>query len=234
MRRPGTSRGRGQAAIAVAVALVGFLLAVQLRTQQSLGQRLEVEREADLAQLLSDLGQRSDQVVEQIADLRVRLATQAGSAQQERVLLENARAQLAGLEVLLGLVPVRGPGVVVTISDPQGTVGPEVLLDAVQELRDAGAEAIEIDRRRVVAQTAFGGEAGDLRVGGRRVRAPYRVVAVGDPETLAEALRIPGGVVDAVTSRPGAAVRIVEGRRLLISSLHAPPRLTYARPVQRR
>jgi uncharacterized protein YlxW (UPF0749 family) len=228
------SRWRGQAAIAVAVALVGFLLAVQLRTQQSLGQRLGVEREADLAQLLSDLGQRSDQVLEQIVDLRVRLATQAGSAQQERVLLENARGQLAGLEVLLGLVPVRGPGVVLTITDPQGTVGPEVLLDAVQELRDAGAEAIDIDGRRVVAQTAVAGEAGGLVVGGRRVRAPYRVVAIGDPETLAEAMRIPGGVVDAVTSRPGAAVRVVESRLLRISSLHAPPRLTYARPVQRR
>lgn len=228
------ARPRGQAAIALAVAILGFLLATQLRTQQTLGQRLQIEREADLAQLLSDLSERSDRLVEQIVDLRIRLAARAGSAEQEAVLLENARRELEALQILLGLVPVRGPGITIAIVDPEGTVGPDLLLDAVQELRDAGAEAMEVNGIRVVAPTAFGGEQGRLLVDGRAARPPYRIAAVGDPETLAEAMRIPGGVVDAVGARPGARIGIVESRSLRIVSLRAAPRLTYARPIERR
>jgi uncharacterized protein YlxW (UPF0749 family) len=81
-------------------------------------------------------------------------------------------------------------------SDPQGTIGPDVLLDTVQELRDAGAEAIEISSVRIVASTSFTGSPQAIMVNRQAVRAPYEVKAIGPSSTLAQAMRIPGGVVD--------------------------------------
>lgn len=225
----------GQVAIALAVALVGFLLAVQLGTPGgAIGQRLAIEREADLVRILSDLSGRSDRLLEQIVELRVQLASAAGSAAQEEILIENARGELDALRVLLGIVPVEGEGIVITIEDPIASVGPDVIVDTLQELRDAGAEAIEINRVRVVASTAIAGETGALRAGGTPISAPYRIRAIGAQETLAEAMRIPGGVADSIRSRAGATILIEPEDRIRISSLHRVPTFTYARPVDRR
>lgn len=218
----------GQIALAAVVAIVGFLLVTQFRESRTLQTRLALEREADLAQLLSDLSARSDRLQEEIAGLRLRLASAASSSEREQVLIESARQELDSMRVLLGIVPVTGEGIEVTIADPQVQLAPDLLVDTIQELRDAGAEAIEVNGRRVVASTAFTGSPGALRVDGAVVRAPLRIRAIGARDTLAEALRIAGGVQDTVLARRGAGIRIATHPRIRISSLHPLPRFSYA------
>jgi uncharacterized protein YlxW (UPF0749 family) len=220
-----------QVGIAIAVALLGFLLATQLQSRPGIATRLAAEREADLTRLLSDLQERSDQLVGEIVDLRVKLANASNSQEQERALLANARQQLDSLRILLGLVAVEGEGIRITIGDPEGAVGPDLIVDAVQELRDAGAEAIDVNGVRVVASTGFGGRAGAIVSGSRPIRAPFVITAIGARATLEAAMRIPGGVIDAVRSRAGAQATVEPGRDLRISSLRPPPRFAYATPA---
>lgn len=227
-------RARGQIAIALTLVLLGFLLATQLRSQQGLTQRLSVERESDLGQILTELTARSDQLSSEIVDLRVKLAQASGTQAQQRALITDARDQFQSLQILLGLVPVKGSGIVMTFSDPRGTIGPEVLLDTVQELRDAGAEAIEISGVRVVASTAFTGSPGAVQVGRVPLSRPYEIRAIGPAATLAEAMRIPGGVVDAVAADAGASVRITEEGSVSILHVSALPEFVQARPKTRR
>jgi uncharacterized protein YlxW (UPF0749 family) len=224
----------GQIAIALTVAVLGFLLAIQLRATEGLADRLAFERESDLGRILTELQNRSDRLLDEILELRIKLEQSTGSAQQERALIENARAELRALQILLGLAPVRGEGIVLTITDAGGLVGPELLLDAVQELRDAGAEAIEINDHRVVAQTWFGGVAGALTMDGASLVFPVTIEAIGASGTLAEAMRIPGGVVDAVGARDEATVRIQERRSVSILSTSRLPRFETAQPEPRR
>jgi len=228
------ARTRGQIAIALTLALLGFLLATQLRSQQGLQQRLSIEKESDLGQILTELTDRSDQLSSEIVDLRVKLAQATGTQAQQRALVADARQQLEALQILLGLVPVKGPGIVMTFNDPKTTIGPDVLLDTVEELRDAGAEAIEISGVRIVASTAFTGSAGALLIGGSAVTLPYEVVAIGPASTLAEAMRIPGGVVDSLAADPGASVRITEEGSVSILHVSALPQFVHARPKTRR
>jgi uncharacterized protein YlxW (UPF0749 family) len=230
----GRSRSRGQVAIALTLALLGFLLATQLRSQQGLAQRLGLERESDLGQILTTLTDRSDQLSSEIVDLRVKLAQASGTQAQQHTLIDDARQQLQALQILLGLVPVKGPGIEMVFDDPQGTIGPDVLLDTVQELRDAGAEAIEISGVRVVASTAFTGSARAILVNRQAVSAPYDVTAIGPASTLAEAMRIPGGVVDSLAAHSGASVRITEEGSVSILHVSALPEFVHARPKARR
>jgi uncharacterized protein YlxW (UPF0749 family) len=232
--RSGRARSRGQIAIALTLALLGFLLATQLRSQQGLTQRLSIERESDLGQILTELTDRSDQLSSEIVDLRVKLAQASGTQAQEHALLDNARQQLQALQILLGLVAVKGSGIVMVFDDPQGTIGPDVLLDAVEELRDAGAEAIEVGGVRVVAGTAFTGDVRAIVVGGRPTSAPYELKAIGSSATLAEAMRIPGGVVDSLAAHAGASVRITEAGSISILQVSALPEFVHARPQPRR
>jgi uncharacterized protein YlxW (UPF0749 family) len=225
---------RGQIAIALTLALLGFLLATQLRSQQGLTQRLSIERESDLGEILTELTDRSDQLSSEILDLQARLAQTSGTQAARDALLKDARRQLQSLQILLGLVPVEGTGIVMTFQDPRSTISPDVFLDTVEELRDAGAEAIEVNGIRVVGSTAFTGSAGELLVGNQRVVAPYVLRAIGSSSTLAEAMRIPGGVVDSLAAHPGASVRISQSGSVNIVSVGAMPRFGYARPLTRR
>jgi uncharacterized protein YlxW (UPF0749 family) len=227
-------RSAGQIAIALTVALLGFLLAIQLRAQQGLAQRLSIERESDLGQILGELTTRSDQLEEDIVALRVKLALSSGSRAQQDALVNEAQSELRSLQMLLGVVPVKGPGIVITIDDPRGTVGPDVILDTIEELRDAGAEAIQIGPVRVVAQTALSGTAGAVTAAGRSLELPYRIVAIGSSGTLAEAMRIPGGVVDELDAREGASVRIEQRASVRIDAVSPAPVLRFARPRPRR
>ncbi|MCA1831472.1 MAG: DUF881 domain-containing protein [Actinomycetota bacterium] len=232
-QRPASPRALrpSQLALALVSALLGFLLATQFQSREGLSTRLAGEREEDLAQILSNLSTSTDQIQDEIIDLRVRLQGAKGSAEQEKVLLDNARQQFDSLRILLGMVPVKGEGIVATIGDPSGTVGPEILLDAVEELRDAGAEAIDINGLRVVASSAFGGSPGSLSVSGTPIASPYVITAIGNGETLAEAVKIPGGVVDTINARQAASIIIEERKEVRIASLRPAPRFTYATPT---
>jgi uncharacterized protein YlxW (UPF0749 family) len=103
-----------------------------------------------------------------------------------------------------------------------GPVTSSLLLDAVQELRDAGAEAIQINQVRVVAQTAFEAGANDaVVVGGVTIgkgTGTYRITAIGDSATLASSLRIPGGVVESAKT-DGVKVVIVEKSEVKVSAV---------------
>ena len=203
---------RVDVAVAALVGLLGFAAAVQVRSTQAGGGLLASARQEDLVAILDDLAGRSGRLRQEVARLsatRERLTTGSG---RDAAALTEARRRLQVLGVLAGTIAAAGPGVEVTIEDPGARVTAEVLLDALEELRDAGAEAVELDGAdgagvRVVAQTAFVDiGVGGLRVDGSVLRPPYRFRVIGDPATLASALAIPGGVVDTVSQRGGRAV----------------------------
>ena len=108
-----------------------------------------------------------------------------------------------------------------------------MLLDAVEELRDAGAEVIEVnDSSRVVASTWFGNDGPTLLVDGVPLERPFVIEAIGDPHSLEEAARFRGGIVSEITGpKIGGDVTIAQLGDVVVSSLHAPPASQYARPA---
>ena len=120
------------------------------------------------------------------------------------------------LRVLAGTTPVQGPGITMTIEGDDAFYSAD-LLNAVQELRDAGAEAISVNGVRIVVNSWFADSQRDISVSGTVTGQPYVIEAIGGPGTMATAMRIPGGVVDSVSSQ-GGTVSISESEQLEISS----------------
>lgn len=156
-------------------------------------------RTEDLVQVLDDLGERQDRLEAESARLKALQADLESGSTVEAV--AEARRRLQALQVLSGTTPVTGPGVTITLTDPNGALDAPVLLDAVQELRDAGAEAISIGTTRVVVDTWFANGPDGIVVNGNPVGSPIRLTAIGDPETMVAALSIPGGLADSVRTR---------------------------------
>lgn len=227
-RRP-TSQRRAGALIGVLCLLLGFALVVQVKAT-SADSGLDAARQEDLVRILDDLSSAQDRLRQDIAAqeaLRARLST--GDDQVGAALIE-AQQREEQLAILAGTVPAEGPGLSLTIADPQSGVGPEVILDAVQELRAAGAEAIQIGEVRVGADTAITGSAGAVVIDGTNVPAPYLITAIGDPPTLETALNIPGGVVNTV-NRSGGSVQIDQRDSVVVDALRVLEPPEYARPA---
>lgn len=233
-------------AVALLLAVLGFAAVVQVRSTQEDGP-LATARQEDLVQILDDLANRNDRLRAEVATLNQTRAELSSGGDRSEAALADARRRAQLLGVLAGTVPATGPGLLLTITDPEERIGPEVLLDALEELRAAGAEAIQLEGPvdlsvdpskasagesvRVVADTALvEGEEGGVLVDGVVLFAPYRFVVVGDSSTLASAVGIPGGVVDNVESRGGTAL-VEQQEEVTVGALRALEEPRYARPA---
>ena len=227
-RRP----GRFQVLAAVLLFLLGVAVVTQARQTSEAG--LSTLRETELVRLLDGVSERRQRLEEEAVELQAQrealLTSSDASAEAERA----ARERLAVYSILAGTAAAQGPGITMVVRDDgERTVDAAFLLDALQELRDAGSEAVQIGDVRVVASTSFVDtpDGTGISVDGTVVRSPYTVRAIGDPDVLEPALRIPGGVVPRLT-REEDTVTVTELDLVVVDALRVVTAPEYARPAQ--
>ena len=133
---------RGQLLTGLLCGALGFAAVTQVRLGQD--DLLAQSSRSDLVQILDGLTQRQQALQDQIGDLEDARQELTSSADQGETARQQAQQRAYELGVLAGTETAAGPGVVVSVADPNGGITSSVLLSAIQELRDAGAEAIEI------------------------------------------------------------------------------------------
>jgi len=197
------------------------------------GDALAAARPADLIRILDSLESENARLEREQLRLQSELAALESGTSAEAI--ASARQRLESLQILAGTTPVRGPGVRIVIRDPEAGVDAADILDAVQELRDAGAESIEVAERRVVVDTWFAdppeGQGPGIVISGDLRQSPYTILAIGDPATLATAMQIPGGVADSARTS-GAQFTVDERDSVEITSTVPLEVPEYAQPVQ--
>jgi len=207
---------------------LGFAFAVQVRSTQD--DALAGARTSDLVRILDDLGEQRQRLASEAARLQSTLDDLNTGADRAGAAREAARERLETLSILAGSVPAHGPGVVLTVADPEGGVGAADLLDVVQELRDAGAEAIQINDVRVVGSSSLIDSSDGIVIDQAVVTPNYEVRAIGDPDTLSSALAFPGGVVEGL-QEAGARPSVTESPDISVDALKPLPHSEYAHPA---
>ena len=221
---------RAQVVLGVLLAGVGFAAAVQVHATRS-DTAYAGARRQDLVLLLDSLESAAQRATAEIAELERTKRALVTNTNRAQAAVAQAREELQVLGVLAGTLPATGPGVHITIRDPNGAIASSTLLNALEELRDAGAEALEInDTVRVVAETALVDTATGMAAGGVALEPPYVVEAIGSPQTLSQAVVFPGGLRDEVTAL-GGTVQVRTDPDLDIASLHTPKPPQYASPA---
>lgn len=222
---------RGQAVVAVLLFSLGLALAIQVRSTNDHSQ-LRGARQEDLVRILDELDSRQQRLQQEKTQLEQSLTQLETSSNQAKEAQEQTRKKAAELGVLAGTVKATGPGIVMTIDDPQGQVKADMLLDTLQELRAAGAEAIQINDVRVVAGTYFTDAAtgSGVVIDGRSVLQPFRFTVVGNPQDLTPALNIPGGVVRSLEKQQARAT-ITQQSKVVVDALVTPKSLQHAQPA---
>jgi uncharacterized protein YlxW (UPF0749 family) len=205
---------------------LGLLLVVQLRTERAARQ---TEQSEDWAYVIADLVDSNARLREEIEALEVQLAG-LQDVEGGGVVLQSLVDEANHLRITNGMVEVSGPGVEVRVDGPISVLD---LHDLINELRNAGAEALALNEERLVGWSAISTDGLNVTVDGRPVQSPYRLSAIGDAHTLDVALSRPGGLVELLhEANGGLSVTIQRMEKLTLPVYDQPFQFAYTQPVE--
>jgi uncharacterized protein YlxW (UPF0749 family) len=220
---------RGQVVVGVLLAVLGFAAITQVRTNNT-DNTYAGYREQDLVDVLSGLAGTSERAQRELTQLEATRRQLEQNKADQQAALQLAQKQFQELSILAGWVPVTGPGIRLTVTEGPRPVDVDSVLDTIEELRSAGAEAMQVNGQvRLVAQSAVESAPGGLRIDGTLLTSPYVIDAIGDPHTLQGALSLIDGPI-AQFKDAGATVEVQEEKALDITAVHKPTTPEFAQP----
>jgi uncharacterized protein YlxW (UPF0749 family) len=186
-------RSAAQWSVAFVCLLLGLGIVMQLRTYHTVAKAGLAP--ADQALVIGSLVDNNAALRREVADLETKLDAynQPGTASS----LDAMMKDLDELRIATGSSTVTGPGVEILVN---GGIRPEEAGDLLNELRNAGAEAVAVNGQRLGARSVFQVNGNGYRVGASEISVPLRFTAIGSPTTMETALLRKGGVVSLLRS----------------------------------
>lgn len=215
--------------VCVLCAIVGFAAIAQHKNIQSSYASLS---ENELVRLLDETNQQMSLLESQRSQLTQQLDSIQSAADQraqlEKVEKENEMTQ----GILAGTLPATGPGVQITIRQGSEHIDAGTLFNLIEELRNAGAEVIQVNNVRVVTSTYFANTSDGVDCDGSHLTSPYVFQAIGDQDALSNSVNIAGGVGSRLRVQYGASVSIEKKDSIQITRIRQPKKFTYAQTVE--
>jgi uncharacterized protein YlxW (UPF0749 family) len=218
---------RAQLSLAVVALLVGLLLVGQLRAQ-SRPNELSALSAQDLSQLIETLSARNRELRSGLADIREQLREYRFSGPQSQSAVDVSREDLRRITAFAGMAEVTGQGIQVDVT---GTLDAIALNDLINELRNAGAEAIAVDAIRITARSVATQGPRALVVDGVDVGEHFVLRAIGSPDGLSSALQRPGGIISQLQQFINATIVIRAADQLTLPATAIDLTPTAAQPA---
>jgi uncharacterized protein YlxW (UPF0749 family) len=211
--RPAAPGPGGRLTVALVAGILGILVVGQLRGQAGVP-GLSALSATELTQLIANLTTGNDLLRDEIAELERQEASLAAARARGETTVDQLNADLARIRAWAGLTAVSGRGIAITVRGPIGGDGIEDLLN---ELRNAGAEAIAVDGVRVVPGVVVAGAAGALSIENTPLGDAFEIRAIGSPQILTGTLTRIGGVVAQIaTAYPDVTLTVTPVERLTL------------------
>lgn len=192
-----------QVSVAIVCIILGILLSMQFRTIQDYNSSIRSERAEDLSMKLNAVTEERNVLAQEVVSLREKLS-KASSSDPD---VSGLQEELQKANMIAGLAPVKGPGIVVTLDDslrsPKAGEDPNNLLVhdtdilmVVNELKASGAEAISINGERVIAMSEIRCAGTTILVNSNKIAAPFIITAIGDSSELESGISLKGGYME--------------------------------------
>lgn len=213
---------KGQISIMAVCLVLGIMLSVQFKNSQNSEINLRGSRSDEVYQKYIQVSDERDSLAAEVDSLREKLVNVRNDNDATRELQEELKKS----NMAAGLLPVKGPGIVITLNDsprqlqpgedPNGLlVHDSDIQDVVSELRASGAEAISINNERIIAMSEIRCAGTTILVNTNKVAPPFVIKAIGDPQMMESGLTIKGGVVQKLKDY-GLLVQIQKNEKVQI------------------
>lgn len=215
--------------VTVLCALLGFGYAIQLNNSTS---TYETMSEDELTKLISETNAQAQKLEQRKSELTSQLNSLKDTADKNAKAAEIAKQNAESNGILSGRLPASGEGVVIKISrGTKQSIDASILFTLLEELRNSGAEVIEINDVRVITSTYISDTDDGLECDGISLKAPYVISAIGDRNNLQNAVNLAGGVGSRLKVKYGASVSVKPSDNVQINAIRKAPQYTYAHVV---
>lgn len=217
-----------QICLTVVCFVFGALLMVQFRTQGKIAKTLQTESSADQAQIVSNLYDANIALRKEVGTLEQQLRERRDSSDAFHA--DELAVDLQKLRVINGTLPAVGPGVNLRI---EADIRAEDLQDLINELRNAGAEALALNDERITYRSAVTSARGVLYLSGRPLSQPYVFAAIGASDTLERALTRKGGLVSYLQNTyPEATISVQKRTKVALPRASDAPDFAIAQAIR--
>ncbi len=217
-----------QLSLALIAAVIGIALVAQFRSQTRPAE-LSSLPVAELSTRIQTLSDGTRQLRAALADQSDLLAEYQTAGAQGSSALEVSQEELRRIRAFSGESAVEGQGIVVNIT---GSLDAIAVNDFINELRNAGAEAIALDDVRITAKSVVTQGSAALVVDLTSIGRSFTLRAIGDPDGLVSALQRPGGIVTQLEQFVSATITVSPSSDLHLPATTLTLTPTYAEPVQ--
>jgi uncharacterized protein YlxW (UPF0749 family) len=228
-------RRPAQLSLALVCFLLGVMLVVQFRTHSRIVRDTLTLPVNEQTTIIGNLYESNQNLRQEVAELERQLTDYESSLGRSE--LDRMVADINRLRTVNGGSEVSGPGVEVTVEGilrGDGSLAPEDAADLVNELRDAGAEAIAVNGVRLTVNSSFTKAEGGIVINGDRiVKAPFVFQAIGQADALERALNRQGGLVAWLRGTyPSAQITVYVKTKLVLPKSEHTVALQLAQPAQ--
>ena len=231
-----------QLSVATASLFLGFLLSIQFKSQaEQRASSIPSRRIEDLANLLRNSEEKRKSLEKSLVELRGEFDKVKKNPNMVVVESKKKEPESRGKLILTGLIPLVGPGIMVTINDSQtplgngenpanGVVHDEDLLKIINVLHASGAEAISINGNRLISTSEISCAGPTILVNKNRVAPPFEILAIGNSDTMVAGLKMRGGVLEMLAPF-GLEAKIDKNDEVQIPAYNGSLDFKYSKPV---
>lgn len=198
MKAPNILMPKGYLSLGLIFLILGLLLSTSFNTHRELHQNTTEPRKEGLIEVVKELETERDDLKKQLSSLNAGINRFEKKAASEEGVLASFTKELNSLKLAAGFLPVKGPGIEVTLNDsPQIPVGKDptnyIIHDydlrlVVNALWHGGAEAIAINGQRLISTSSIRCAGNTILVNYTRLASSYKVQAIGNSQKMSKAL----------------------------------------------
>lgn len=198
------SKARWHVPITIVLLCLGIMLSLQFQAQTRFASDLGLQKTETLIAMVRGLSEKRQKLALEIIDLGNQLRSQMESSRDEKKLLESINLEMEKLRIINGTTPLKGPGLIITVEEHMPIIYTD-LLNIINELWNAGAEAISLNEHRItchstisVTEDAYSenGYSIFMTVNHEKLEYPIIIKTIGNPNNLEKGLTLPGGIMD--------------------------------------
>lgn len=198
--------------MSITIGLMSFMMIYVMLIQfnivkENTTKEVEFMRETELKETLTSYKEKYEDTMKEIEDTQAKIDEYKHDEKSEEDAVKLLEEEVKKSNMLLGNTDVVGEGIIIRIENnirydeqESSIISTSDLIDLVNELKLAGAEAISINGERIVSKSDIFNVGNFVCINGQRTTPPYEIRAIGDKTYLESALRIKGGYIDAQRS----------------------------------
>lgn len=224
--------------------ILTLAIIVQVKTVENYGIQTNPNfAEGDLRDQVLRWKEKYDNAAKELSKAEKELEKQRKKATEKDESSKDKEEQIKVGNAVIGISDVSGEGVEITLKDNQNITLETATLDMsyyvvhdidilsiVNELKNAGAEAISINEQRIINTTSITCAGNVAQINGEKIGAPFVIKAIGSSSTLYEALKRPGGYVELLNSS-GIITDIKKSNNIIIGKYNGTMNFKYAKDI---